>query len=93
MDNPNFRFAKLDICDREGVYSLFGEEHPDMVVNFTAESHVERPIENPEVFLQNNILGTQVPMDVCRKCGITRYHQVSTDEVCGDLPLDETFRF
>ena len=88
MENPNFRFVKLDICDREGVYKLFEEEHPDMVVNFAAESHVDRSIENPEVFLQTNILGTQVLMDACRKYGITRYHQVSTDEVYGDLPLD-----
>ena len=88
MDNPNFRFVKLDICDREGVYKLFEEEHPDIVVNFAAESHVDRSIENPEVFLQTNILGTQVLMDACRKYGIQRYHQVSTDEVYGDLPLD-----
>ena len=88
MDNSNFRFVKLDICDREGVYKLFEEEHPDMVVNFAAESHVDRSIENPEVFLQTNILGTQVLMDACRKYGIGRYHQVSTDEVYGDLPLD-----
>ena len=88
MDRPNFRFVKLDICDRAGVYQLFEEEHPDMVVNFAAESHVDRSIENPEVFLQTNILGTQVLMDACRKYGITRYHQVSTDEVYGDLPLD-----
>ena len=88
MDNPNFRFVKLDICDREGVYKLFEEEKPDVVVNFAAESHVDRSIENPEVFLQTNILGTQVLMDACRKYGITRYHQVSTDEVYGDLPLD-----
>ncbi|MBQ4261181.1 MAG: dTDP-glucose 4,6-dehydratase [Ruminococcus sp.] len=88
MDNPNFRFVKLDICDREGVYRLFEEEHPDIVVNFAAESHVDRSIENPEIFLQTNILGTQVLMDACRKYGIQRYHQVSTDEVYGDLPLD-----
>ena len=87
-DHPNFRFVKLDICDREGVDQLFEEEHPDAVVNFAAESHVDRSIENPEVFLQTNILGTQVLMDVCRKYGIQRYHQVSTDEVYGDLPLD-----
>lgn len=88
MDNPNFRFVKLDICDREGVYKLFEEEKPDIVVNFAAESHVDRSIENPEIFLQTNILGTQVLMDACRKYGIQRYHQVSTDEVYGDLPLD-----
>ncbi|GHN51813.1 dTDP-glucose 4,6-dehydratase [Lactobacillus delbrueckii] len=88
MDKPNFRFVKLDICDREGVYKLFEEEHPDVVVNFAAESHVDRSIENPEIFLQTNIIGTSVLMDACRKYGIKRYHQVSTDEVYGDLPLD-----
>ncbi|MCD5494035.1 dTDP-glucose 4,6-dehydratase [Lactobacillus delbrueckii subsp. lactis] len=88
MEKPNFRFVKLDICDREGVYKLFEEEHPDVVVNFAAESHVDRSIENPEIFLQTNIIGTSVLMDACRKYGIKRYHQVSTDEVYGDLPLD-----
>lgn len=88
MDNPNFRFVKLDICDREGVFRIFEEEHPDMVVNFAAESHVDRSIENPGVFLQTNIIGTATMMDACRKFGIKRYHQVSTDEVYGDLPLD-----
>ena len=88
MDNPNFRFVKLDICDRKGVYQLFEEEHPDIVVNFAAESHVDRSIENPEIFLQTNIIGTATLMDACREYGITRYHQVSTDEVYGDLPLD-----
>ena len=86
MDNPNFRFVKLDICDRGGVYKLFEEE--DIVVNFAAESHVDRSIENPQIFLETNIIGTSVLMDACRKYGITRYHQVSTDEVYGDLPLD-----
>lgn len=88
MDNPKFRFVKMDICDREAVYDLFEEEHPDMVVNFAAESHVDRSIENPEIFLQTNIIGTSVLMDACRKYGIQRYHQVSTDEVYGDLPLN-----
>ena len=88
MDNPHFKFVKLDICDREGVYKLFEEEHPDIVVNFAAESHVDRSIENPEIFLQTNIIGTATLMDACRKYGIKRYHQVSTDEVYGDLPLD-----
>ena len=88
MDNPNFRFCKIDICDRDAIYELFEDEHPDMVVNFAAESHVDRSIENPEVFLNTNILGTAVLMDACRKYGIKRYHQVSTDEVYGDLPLD-----
>ncbi len=88
MKAPNFRFSKLDICDREGIYGLFEEEKPDIVVNFAAESHVDRSIENPSVFLQTNIIGTSVLMDACRKYGNIRYHQVSTDEVYGDLPLD-----
>ena len=88
MKNPNFRFVKGDIADRDFVYNLFEEEHSDIVVNFAAESHVDRSIENPEIFLKTNIMGTQVLMDACRKYGIKRYHQVSTDEVYGDLPLD-----
>lgn len=88
MGNANFRFVKADICDRAAVYQLFEEEHPDMVVNFAAESHVDRSIENPGIFLETNIMGTAVLMDACRKYGITRYHQVSTDEVYGDLPLE-----
>ena len=88
MNNPNFRFVKESITDREAVYRLFEEEKPDIVVNFAAESHVDRSIENPEIFLDTNIKGTAVLMDACRKYGITRYHQVSTDEVYGDLPLD-----
>lgn len=93
MNHKNFRFVKVDIADREAVYNLFEEEKPDIVVNFAAESHVDRSIENPEIFLQTNILGTQVLMDACRKYGIKRYHQVSTDEVYGDLPLDGTDLF
>lgn len=88
MDNPRFRFVKADICDRESVYKIFKEEKPDIIVNFAAESHVDRSIENPSVFLETNITGTSVLMDACRKYGIERYHQVSTDEVYGDLPLD-----
>ena len=88
MERPNFRFVKADICDREAVYALFEEERFDVVVNFAAESHVDRSIENPSIFLQTNIIGTSVLMDACRKYGIGRFHQVSTDEVYGDLPLD-----
>ncbi len=88
MKNPQFRFVRADICDRAAVDQLFEEEHPDIVVNFAAESHVDRSIEDPGIFLQTNIIGTQVLMDACRKHGIERYHQVSTDEVYGDLPLD-----
>lgn len=88
MDSPGFRFVRGDIADRQAVYTLFEEEHPEIVVNFAAESHVDRSIENPSVFLQTNVMGTQVLLDACRKYGIQRYHQVSTDEVYGDLPLD-----
>lgn len=88
MNNPNFRFVKADICDRKAIEQLFEEEKPDIVVNFAAESHVDRSIENPGIFLETNIMGTAVLMDACRKYGIKRYHQVSTDEVYGDLPLD-----
>ena len=88
MKKPNFTFVKGDIADRETVYALFEKEHPDVVVNFAAESHVDRSVVDPGIFLQTNILGTGVLMDACRKYGIRRYHQVSTDEVYGDLPLD-----
>ena len=81
-------FEKVDICDREEVERVFREQKPDVVVNFAAESHVDRSIEDPEVFLRTNILGTAVLMDACRKYGIERFHQVGTDEVYGDLPLD-----
>ena len=79
LDKPNFRFVQADICDRAAVDKLFEEEHPDIVVNFAAESHVDRSIENPEIFLQTNIIGAATLMDACRKYGIRRYHQISTD--------------
>lgn len=88
MKNPKFKFVKGDIADRAFVDELFANEKPDVVVNFAAESHVDRSIENPEIFLQTNVIGTSVLMDACRKYGNIRYHQVSTDEVYGDLPLD-----
>ncbi len=88
MKNPKFKFVKGDIADRIFVDELFASENPDVVVNFAAESHVDRSIENPEIFLQTNVIGTSVLMDACRKYGNIRYHQVSTDEVYGDLPLD-----
>lgn len=88
IKNPNFSFAKIDITDREGVFKLFEKEKPSVVVNFAAESHVDRSIKDPGVFLNTNIIGTQVLMDACRQFGIDRFHQVSTDEVYGDLPLD-----
>ena len=87
-DKPNYKFIKGDIRDREFIYKLFEDEKFDVVINFAAESHVDRSVEDPEVFLTTNVLGVQVLMDACRKYGIQRYHQVSTDEVYGDLPLD-----
>lgn len=86
--NKNFRFVKIDICDRQAVFNLFKEEKPHTVVNFAAESHVDRSIADPEIFLKTNILGTATLMDACREYCIKRFHQVSTDEVYGDLPLD-----
>jgi len=88
LKDSRFKFVKGDICDRKEVFSLFEDEKPDIVVNFAAETHVDRSIDNPEVFLQTNIIGTSVLMDASLKYGVTRYHQVSTDEVYGDLPLD-----
>lgn len=88
MDKPNFKFIRGDIADRATVNSVFEAEKPDVVVNFAAESHVDRSIEDPGIFLMTNIIGTQVLLDACRKFGVERYHQVSTDEVYGDLPLD-----
>ena len=93
MDEPNFKFIRADITDREAVYELFETEKPNVVVNFAAESHVDRSIEDPSIFLQTNVLGTQVLLDACRKYGIKRYHQVSTDEVYGDLPLNRSDLF
>jgi len=88
LKNPNFKFYKTNICDKQGIDEIFENEKPDVVVNFAAESHVDRSIEDPDIFLQTNILGTANLMNACRKYGIKRYHQVSTDEVYGDLPLD-----
>lgn len=88
QDKPNYKFVKGDISDREQVYNLFEEEKFDMVVNFAAESHVDRSVENPQLFIQTNIIGTQVLLDASMKYGVKRYHQISTDEVYGDLPID-----
>lgn len=87
-DKLNFRFCRTDITDREAVYRIFEEEKPDIIVNFAAESHVDRSVSDPTVFLTTNVIGTSVLMDACRRYGIKRFHQVSTDEVYGDLPLD-----
>lgn len=93
LENPKFKFVKGDITDRELIFDLFENEKFDIVVNFAAESHVDRSIEDPGVFLKTNILGTQILMDASRKFGVKRYHQVSTDEVYGDLPLDRPDMF
>ena len=95
MSNPKFKFIKADIADREAVYSLFETEKPDVIVNFAAESHVDRSISDPGIFLQTNIMGTGVLLDACRKYGIKRYHQVPpmrftatfrwTDPICSLL--------
>jgi dTDP-glucose 4,6-dehydratase len=93
MEKPNFKFYKADICDKETIDRIFETEKPDIVVNFAAESHVDRSIADPQIFLRTNIIGTSILMDACRKYGIKRYHQVSTDEVYGDLPLDRPDMF
>ncbi len=88
LDQPRFKFVRADIADRKAMDELFAAEKPDVVVNFAAESHVDRSIEDPSIFLQTNVMGTQVLLDASRRYGVARYHQVSTDEVYGDLPLD-----
>jgi len=88
IHNSNFKFIKADISDRDTINRIFDEERPDMVVNFAAESHVDRSIENPGLFLKTNIIGTGVLLDAAKAYKVKRYHQVSTDEVYGDLPLD-----
>ena len=85
---PNYKFVKGDIADRKFVFDLFEKEKPDMVVNFAAESHVDRSVVDPESFVRTNVMGTTTLLDACKEYGIKRYHQVSTDEVYGDLPLD-----
>lgn len=93
ISNNNVTFIKGDITNREFIYNVFSKNHFDIVINFAAESHVDRSIENPEIFIKTNIFGTQVLMDACLKYGVNRYHQVSTDEVYGDLPLDDKDSF
>ena len=88
IEDKKITFYKTDICDRESIYKIFNDEKPDIIINFAAESHVDRSIETPDIFLKTNILGTGVLMDACIKFGIKRFHQVGTDEVYGDLPLD-----
>lgn len=88
MDDPKFRLFRADITDAPAIEDIFLKQKPDVVVNFAAESHVDRSIENPSVFLETNVIGVQVLLDACRKFEVKRFHQVSTDEIYGDLPLD-----
>lgn len=87
-DKPNYKFVKGDIADRNFIFDLFKKESPDIVVNFAAESHVDRSITVPELFVRTNVVGTTTLLDACKEFGVKRFHQVSTDEVYGDLPLD-----
>ncbi|CEH35622.1 dTDP-glucose 4,6-dehydratase [Romboutsia lituseburensis] len=87
-NNPNYKFIRGNISDRKFIFELFEQEKFDIVVNFAAESHVDRSVTDPEIFVQTNVIGTQVLLDASRKFRVNRYHQVSTDEVYGDLPLD-----
>ena len=88
--HQGFRFAKVDICDADAVDNVFAEEHPDIVVNFAAESHVDRSIENPRVFTKSNVEGVGILMDACCKYGVKRFHQISTDEVYGPVPPEDS---
>lgn len=93
LKNKNFKFVRENICNRNKVYVLFEQEHFDYVINFAAESYVDHSVKNPGIFLKTNVIGTGVLLDACRKYGIKRFHQVSTDEVYGDLPLEATDEF
>ena len=93
LKNERFVFYRGDIADGEFVNGVFAKEHPDIVVNFAAESHVDRSIEAPDIVLRTNVIGTMTLLEACRNYGIQRFHQVGTDEVYGDLPLDRTDLF
>lgn len=91
--NDNFKFIKGDIADKKHMFQVFEEEKFDIVVNFAAETHVDRSIEDPGIFLTTNVIGTQVLLDASKEFGVKRFHQIGTDEVYGDLPLDRTDLF
>ena len=93
FNNPKYNFIKEDICNLDSIYSVFENFKPDAVINFAAESHVDRSIEGPEIFLKTNYIGTGVLLDACLKYGKIRFHQISTDEVYGDLPFDSDEKF
>lgn len=88
LKNKNFEFYRGDICDEKCVENIFESEKIDIVVNFAAESHVDRSISEPTLFFKTNVIGTQILLEACKKYGIKRFHQISTDEVYGELPLD-----
>ena len=89
----NFHFYKTNICNQQEIEKIFQNESPDVVINFAAESHVDRSIENSKIFMETNVLGTQVLLDASLKYGVKRFHQVSTDEVYGDLPIESEVSF
>lgn len=92
-NNENFRFVKADICDYESICELFIDEKPDAVVNFAAESHVDRSLNSADRFFQTNTIGTSVILEACIKCNVNRFHQVSTDEVYGDMDFCDNHSF
>jgi len=87
-NNEKYWFIEADIADAKIINNLFERERFDIVVNFAAETHVDRSIETPGVFVMTNVVGTQVLLEACRNFGVSRYHQISTDEVYGDLGID-----
>lgn len=89
LEKKNFKFIKVDICNRKAIDHIFENERFDYVIHFAAESHVDASIENPELFFRTNVMGTQILLDASRKYGVKRFHQVSTDEAYGDLPLEQ----
>lgn len=89
----NYKFVKGDISDREFIFKLFEEEKFDIVVNFAAESHVDRSITDSSIFVKTNVMGTHVLLDASKEFKVKRYHQVSTDEVYGDLKFDKPYLF
>lgn len=89
----NYHFIKADIVDKDTILALFEKERFDYVTHFAAESHVDRSITNPEIFVRTNVLGTQVLLDAAKTIGVTKFLHVSTDEVYGELDFDCTSFF
>ena len=93
LSYDRFRFYKENICDRAIIDGIFAAEKPDIVVNFAAETHVDNSILDSYSFVETNVVGTQVLLDASVRYGVSRFHQISTDEVYGDLPVDSANRF